>query len=600
MESKIRDLDFISWKDPHGDLEHTDSKPFINAVKEENVILSKYLNTVSSEKKDVWLNEFRALPQENFPYYEFTWNDCIVKVNEYNKPTIMVERNYSLVLKIEELYGQYICDSHIISISDFTDGKENLTLKLYDRALKNTLFLENVGDTAVLDGTDLYYCKAEGVFWFNEIIKVDIISNSKQTIYKENDKSYVLRVEKPDNQPNIFIKRTSAIYQDLAIIDKDLNKARWFMRGYGTKKALADNIIAFDSYFTINSEPIVYPSNWKLVDAKEDGDVIHFIFTKDVYQSLWMYTKGVHIWRRIDNEQSVCEFQFTIAGSKCIVRYPNKPDTVWSLIFDDLTLKKTMKGNTYLLRKGTSPLPWFSVQSTSTPKAVVICGYGSYGSPLKKRQQRLWIPWLNQNYMIVNICVRGGGENGDEWWDASRTAMRRFVGVNDFVRGVNFIQSKFGFNNKNTIIYGRSAGGFLVNAASFLLLDKITIVYSAKPYTDLLRTTTNPNELQTIQEKEEFGLSHNNPLFFYLISKISPYENIRKVKKNPVILLTGGLNDNQVGPYMPLKYAKRLREHDWKNVFCRMVTDEGHFTSRAGEMGEALDAALCDSFISEK
>jgi protease II len=599
MDSKIRNLDFISWRDPYGDFEDTDSKPFINAVKEEDVIFSKYLNTVSSDKKDIWLKEFHSLRQANTLYYDFTWNKFKIKVNEHDKPTIMFERNYNLILKTEELHGQYICDSHIITICDFTNGKENLTLNLYDSTLKNTLSLENVGDTAVLDGADLYYCKAEGVFWFNEIIKVDIRNNSKETIYKEKDKSYVLRLEKPDKQSNIFIKRTSAIYQDLAIIDKNHNKARWFIRGFGTKKALSGDIIAFDSYFTYNNKPILYPGSWKFVDAKEDGDVIQFIFTKDVYQSLWIYTKGTHSWRRIDKEQSVCEFQFSIAGSKCIVRYPNKPDTVWSLIFDDFVLKKTMKGANYTLQKGTTPLPWFSIQSTATPKAVVICGYGSYGTPLKKRQQRLWIPWLNQNYMIVNICVRGGGENGDEWWDASRTATRRFIGVNDFVRGVNFIQSKFGFNNKNTIIYGRSAGGFLVNAASFLLLDKITVVYSAKPYTDLLRTITNPNELQTIQEKEEFGLAHNNPLFFYLISKISPYENIRRVKKNPVILLTGGLNDNQVGPYMPLKYAKRLREHVWKNVFCRMAKDEGHFTSTAGEEGEALDAALCDSFINQ-
>lgn len=599
MDSKIRDLDFISWRDPYGDLEDTDSTPFINAVKEEDKNLQKYVDSISANKKRMWLKEFNSLGQTNIPYYKFFWNEFTITVNEYDKPTLIVERKNTPVLKIDEIYGQYICNSHLITICDFSNGKENLTLNLYDRTPKNILSLEDAGDTAVLDGSDLYYCKAEGVFWFNEIIKIDIRNSVSKTIYKEHDKSYVLRVEKPDNQPNIFIKRTSAIYQDLAIIDKHHNVARWFKRGFGTKKAIAHNIIAYDSCFTIDYKTIFYPGLWNFVDAKEDEEVIHFIFTKDVYQSLWAYNKRIKSWRRIDKEQSVCEFKFSIAASKCIVRYPNKPDTVWSLRSDEFLIETKMKGANYTLQKGTAPLPWFSIQSTATPKAVVICGYGSYGTPLKKRQQRLWIPWLNQNYMIVNICVRGGGENGDEWWDASRTAMRRFVGVNDFVRGVNFIQSNFGFNNKNTILYGRSAGGFLVNAASFLLLDKITVVYSAKPYTDLLRTTTNPNELQTVQEKEEFGLANNNPLFFYLISKISPYENIRRVKKNPVILLTGGLNDNQVGPYMPLKYAKRLREHVWKNVFCRMAKDEGHFTSRAGEEGEALDAALCDSFINQ-
>jgi oligopeptidase B len=216
---------------------------------------------------------------------------------------------------------------------------------------------------------------------------------------------------------------------------------------------------------------------------------------------------------------------------------------------------------------------------------------------MRKNQQRLWLPWLKQNFMIMNICVRGGGENGDAWWDASRTAQRRIVGINDFVTAVNFVQSTNGFNNKNTIIYGRSAGGLLVNAACFQLLDKIAVVYATKPYTDVLRTTTNLKEPQTIQECEEFGLAYNNPVDFYELAKISPYENIIKTPINPVILLTGGTHDTEVGPYMPLKYAKRLRDFGWKNVFCRVAKGEGHFTNKDKENGEAMDAALCESFL---
>ena len=63
-------------------------------------------------------------------------------------------------------------------------------------------------------------------------------------------------------------------------------------------------------------------------------------------------------------------------------------------------------------------------------------------------------------------------------------------------------------------------------------------------------------------------------------------------------MLTAGTNDTEVGPYMPLKYVKRLRDFNWKNVFCRVAKGEGHFTNKGKEDGEALDAAICDYFVS--
>ena len=594
QDNIVRDLGFIAWKDPYGDFDDISGISFRKAADEESKILDNYTGNLCTKQTTSWLNDFNSIPKTDISYYDFVWNDFTISINEYERltPSAVIKKDDIIVLKLEDLRGFNINENTILTICDLSEGKEDLTLNVYNSNLKKQLSITSVGETAAINESFLYYCNAEGIFWYNEIMCMDIKTQKKKSLYKETNKKYVLRIEKPENQNSIFIKRTSAIYQDIGIIVD--NTIQWFERGFGTKKPIATSITAFDSYFTIYNKRVEYPNNWKLVDTYKRDDTYIFIFTKDVYQSVWIYEKG---WRRLDKETSVCEFKFSIAASKLIVGYPNKPDTIWDIHETGLVSKKEMKGNKYILQRGTAPIPWFSVQSTETPKAVVICGYGSYGMSLKKRQQRLWLPWLKHNYMIVNICVRGGGENGDKWWDASRTALRRIVGINDFVRGVHFIQSKFGFNNKNTIIYGRSAGGFLVNAASFLLLDKIAVVYAAKPYTDVLRTTTNLKELQTIQETDEFGLAYNNPLDFYLLSKISPYENIMQTSKNPVVLLTGGLNDNQVSPAMPLKYVKRLRDFGWKNVFCRIADGEGHFTDKDKESGEAMDAALCESFL---
>jgi protease II len=155
---------------------------------------------------------------------------------------------------------------------------------------------------------------------------------------------------------------------------------------------------------------------------------------------------------------------------------------------------------------------------------------------------------------------------------------------------------------KNTIIYGRSAGGFLVTAAMYELMDKVAIVYAAKPYTDVLRTTTDPKARQAVQESEEFGLvkNSNNVTDFIALAKVSPYENVpANPIVSPVVILTGGTNDSEVPASMPLRFAKRLQQNGWKNVYCRIQAGEGHFTDRDKEYAEANDGALCESIIKQ-
>ena len=125
-----------------------------------------------------------------------------------------------------------------------------------------------------------------------------------------------------------------------------------------------------------------------------------------------------------------------------LVGYPNKPDRVMS-ITNKLTPMKQFTGPKYKLLTGNDPIPWFLIQPPAKkPKGIVICGYGSYGASMRKIQQKLWIPWLEQGYQIANLCVRGGSENGEQWWDESRTAQRRYVGIDDFIRGTKYLQKQ--------------------------------------------------------------------------------------------------------------------------------------------------------------
>jgi protease II len=597
LKGTVRDLGFIAWSDPYALLEDSKSKKFKEAVKEEDQILESQYRVIPTDLKTRWTYLYENLPKKNTTtYYKFQWHTYIINVDESNRlmPSIVITKNSKSVLNLPDLRGFTTNNNNLAFIRDMSDGKESLSLELYNTSLQKMLVIDKVADCMSLCANYLYYIEAQDIYWFNTLVKLDIVTKKHKKLYSESDKKYVLSIV--DNQEDIFIIRTNAIYQDIGIIQND--KIIWLAKGFGKKLPISKNSIAYDSYFTIDSEKIDYPQRWTLIDAKRQANSYIFILSKDTSNTLWLFS-NLNKWTLISKSNIVCEIKFSRILDKYIFGYPNKPDIVMSLNANRLDEETVIIGPTYEINHGKTPVPWFSVQlsKTKNPKGVIICGYGSYGMNMKKQQQRIWLPWLEQNFMVVSLCVRGGGENGNQWWDASRTAKRRHVGVSDFVKGVEYIQSKFGFNNTNTVIYGRSAGGFLVTAACYELLDKITVVYAAKPYTDVLRTTSNLKELQTEAETEEFGLTYNNPVDFVEIMKISPYENIIKTPINPVILLTGGTNDTEVGSYMPLKYAKRLRDFEWKNVFCRIARNEGHFT--VNELGEAMDGALCEYFINQ-
>lgn len=594
----VRDLGFIEWSDPYGDYDDTDGQRYKEAAKEEGEIFEKQLSVLPEDHKTKWLNAFKALPKSYGVYYTSKWHSYTFEIGEHSRlmPSFKVKRDNKTELKMTELRTVVITKEFLLSIRDLSEGFERLTLDVYDKNLHKTLSIKDVADTAAADALDIYYSKAENIYWYNEIMALDIKTKKSRRIYKEKDKRYVLKIDKPENQEDVFVKRVCAIHQDVGVIRN--NKIIWLSKGTGTKKALTHNVIAHDGHFSKQNKDVQYPDGWKLVDGQKYKDGFLFIFTKDVYHALWSYNNS---WTQLNNKDTVCEIKFSLTADKIIVGYPNKPDAVYYLDDNaDLILEKTIDGPTYELKCGltATQVPWFATYPvTDKVKGIVIYGYGSYGMSVRKQQMRLWTPWLKQGFVIANLCVRGGGENGDNWWDASRTAPRRHVGVTDFVDGVLYLQKTLNFDKTNTVIYGRSAGGFLVTAASLQLLDKITVVYGAKPYTDVLRTTTNLKEPQTLHESEEFGLAYSNPVDFYETLKISPYENIETAETNPVVLLTAGTNDTEVLPYMPIKYAKRLRDHKWKNVLCRLAKGEGHFTDQDKEAGEAMDGAICEWFI---
>jgi len=592
---ETRDLGFIKWTDQYGALEHNGTA-LIAAIKEEETRLDTYVDKLDKDKIKVWQELFAKEPKTHPAYYNYRWQENTIYVSEFSRymPNYTVKPPEGRPLNLEGVLSFGTTERLLWSVEDKSEGGEQLTLTLYNAKLDELLTIKDVGDSTGHRGDTIYYLGAEEVLWFNSL---NLIRNKQSfRIYKEEIPKYSLSIIQPKHQPDLFLLRKSALYQDLALITPQ-SRLEWIARGYGRKIPITRNIIAYDTYLKIEKMRVRYPPHHYILEGYRKGDTIYCTFSIAAKQAILTYSLKTKRWSTVV-APFVGEVSIIDSIEGFVIGYPNKPDIVIAeskeVIFRD-------EGPKYAIESGLEPVPWFLVHPGRKPRGLVVVGYGSYGMHTKKSQTRLWQPWLARGYAIATLCVRGGGEMGDEWWEEGRGPQNLYNRVRDFIQGTLYLQKRFGFDRSNTIIYGRSAGGFLVTAASYHLMDKVAAVYAAKPYTDLLRTTTNGRARQTLQETDEFGYVERDPVGFKYIFEISPYENApSKPGVNPAVLVTAGTNDAEVPHFQPVRYSKRLNDLGWKNVFCRIAQDEGHFTKQKGESSEALDAAILESFLDDK
>uniref|UniRef100_A0A6C0DR63 Peptidase S9 prolyl oligopeptidase catalytic domain-containing protein n=1 Tax=viral metagenome TaxID=1070528 RepID=A0A6C0DR63_9ZZZZ len=591
---ETRDLGFIKWTDTYGALEHN-GPALTAAIEEENNRLEAYVKTLDKTHVKAWQELFANEPKTHPAYYNYRWQTNTIYVNEYNRymPNYTIKPPEGKTLNLEGALALGTTERLLWSVEDRSEGREELSLTLYNSKLDSILTIKDVGDSTGHRGETIYYLGAEERLWFNSL---NLIRNRQSfCIYKEEIPKYSLSIVQPKYQQDLFLLRKSALYQDLALVTPQ-NRLVWLSRGYGRKIPITRDIIAYNTYLEIEKTRVDYPPHHYILEGYRKGTDLYCTFSTAAKQALYCYSMKTNRWSAIV-PAVVGEISIIESIDGFLIGYPNKPDIV---ISESKDLLFRGEGPRYAIESGSEPVPWFLVHPGRKPRGLVVVGYGSYGMHTKKSQVRLWQPWLVRGYAIATLCVRGGGEVGDDWWEGGRTPYNLRNRVTDFVEGTLALQKRFSFDKSNTIIYGRSAGGFLVTAAAYYLMEKIAAVYAAKPYTDLLRTTANGHAGQTLQESDEFGYVEHDPVGFKYNFEISPYENAPlKPKVNPAVLLTTGTNDAEVPHFQPVRYAKRLNDLGWKNVLCRVAEDEGHFTKLKGESGEALDAAILDSFLDD-
>jgi oligopeptidase B len=213
-----------------------------------------------------------------------------------------------------------------------------------------------------------------------------------------------------------------------------------------------------------------------------------------------------------------------------------------------------------------------------TPKALLLYGYGAYGTPMRPYYQPQVLSLLDRGFVYAIAHVRGGGLLGDGWYQDGR-GQRKQHSVDDFLAVADALARDPAIDAARLFAMGGSAGGLLVAAALNQAPTRFAGALLQVPFVDLLGTMSDPELPLTRQEYAEWG-NPAKPADYAAMRRLSPYDNLHAAPYPP-LYVTAGLYDSQVPYWEPLKWMARLREQSTAAGPYLLSTelDGGHLAS---------------------
>ena len=213
------------------------------------------------------------------------------------------------------------------------------------------------------------------------------------------------------------------------------------------------------------------------------------------------------------------------------------------------------------------------------PRGVIVNGYGAYNIPTNLNTTR-WKPYLDHGIAIGFAMPRGGGDYNDLWAEAGRVH-RKYRSVEDFEACVRAIRGFLGLGARQTAVFGRSAGGYLVGAACARGGggELFGTVYTEVPYVDVLKTASNDSLPLTKYEYLEFGDPLHVIADFETMLRLGPVSALdEKGAPGVYVICRTAVNDRQVYAYESVKWMDALRGKGGEDKLLTIGGGQGHFT----------------------
>jgi prolyl oligopeptidase len=204
---------------------------------------------------------------------------------------------------------------------------------------------------------------------------------------------------------------------------------------------------------------------------------------------------------------------------------------------------------------------------------VLIDAYGAYGTSRNPYFVKSYMLWAAQGGMIAVAHVRGGGEKGEQWRLAGFKATKPNT-WRDVIDCAEYLIKEKYTSKEKIAIWGASAGGIAVGRAITERPDLFKAAIIEVGITNITRFENTPNGAGNAKE---FG-TVKDPDEFKSLLEMDAYQHIKKGEKYPATLITGGINDNRVIVWQPVKFAAKLmaKSKSENPVLLKIDYEGGH------------------------
>ena len=220
---------------------------------------------------------------------------------------------------------------------------------------------------------------------------------------------------------------------------------------------------------------------------------------------------------------------------------------------------------------------------------ALVEAYGAYGISEDPVFHPQIMPFLRDGGVWAVAHVRGGGEFGEAWHLAGKGASKPNT-WRDFIASVEALEAA-GFTSPQRVVgFGGSAGGITIGRTVTERPDLLAGAVMWAPMVNTLRFETTEGGPGNVAE---YG-SVSTPDGYAALRAMDSYSHVVDGTRYPAVLITIGLNDHRVPPWMGAEMAARLQaaSRSGKPVLLRVDDQGGHHVM--GATKQDMDSQVTD------
>jgi prolyl oligopeptidase len=204
---------------------------------------------------------------------------------------------------------------------------------------------------------------------------------------------------------------------------------------------------------------------------------------------------------------------------------------------------------------------------------TILYGYGAYGISQTPFFRPQYLAWFEKGGVFAVAHVRGGGENGEEWYKGGYQQTKPNT-WRDAIACAEWLIAQRYTSPAKLAIEGGSQGGIYVGRSITERPELFGAAIDQVPVSDAIRSSFESNGEM---DKTEMGTTETEAGFRALLA-MSPYHHVKDGTKYPAVLVVTGFNDPRVDAWQAAKMAARLQaaSTSGKPVLLRVDFDAGH------------------------